>query len=213
MIHVIVGTRHLQEMLGYGRCNPALDRVFYPALRRILSRPLKSVSDETELAELTVSDILETFHEQVCDELCEHAPKVLDARRKDIQRVARELYNYPDFECSFEDTRRSLAVHQTFPHGSLSPGRDLVYLPDCSVSPRHVAFAARASTAALSRLSCGIDVEFWCRYDGYLCDLSDLECHLCDTLYDVYRVAIEVWNRLRCETSTVRSNLRSFLIK
>ena len=196
MIHVVVGTRHLQEILGYGLYHPALLDVFYPALDEMVGRPLKSVDADSELAKWTVFDVLEEFHEKACTLLMANAPEIIEARQKAIMDVARDEYHQTDFECTSEDASHSFAIHGVHPHGSLSPPGKSVWLPDFSTGAQSVAFFANVCAADREKLIHGIDAEFWARYDAYKCDISDFECHLCDTLSDVYRRAVKRWKEL-----------------
>ena len=144
MIHIIVGTTHLQELLGHWfhpSLSQAIDEMDH-VLDEEVGRKVKSVEPddaERELSKATVFEILQKFHTRATLLLTRKAPAVIEKQREEIVRIARDEYHLPDFVCTPEDACRSFAIHGVFPHGLLSPGGESAYLPDYSMGVRCIA--------------------------------------------------------------------------
>ena len=175
MIHVVVGTSHLNAILGYRRGHRFND-VLRSTLEPIAGQPILTVASPAELSKTTVFEVLRDFHNRVASLLKRGGAEILAAQRDDILRVAHQEYYRPNFECTPDDACRSLAIHGVFPHGTLrqDTGPVPAYLPDFSLGVRYFGYFGRPISTFID----GSDHEemtAFLAYVGSLRSSSDVE--------------------------------------
>lgn len=204
MFRVFVGSNYLRGILGYRRFN-LFSRAHGSKINALFTRKHpQGLLSKDDLAELTVFDVLEWFHDQISSHLKAEPAVILNPQREEIERVAQEEYFCRDFTCTQEDACNSLAIHGIFPHGRISRAGETtpVFLPDFSLGVRWFGFFGRAplNDRGLSTVGSQVPVtsdgmvkRLWDSFPevptGSEPPSSDLECHLCDTLATVHKRA------------------------
>jgi hypothetical protein len=219
MIRVFVRARHLRAIHDR-RFSKELDSLLVPLAD--VSYP--EIKSESDLAQKTVFDVLNWFHEKVFYEndkktVRANAGAIIEKQKAEIHRVAQKEYYCTEFECTEEDACRSFAIHGLFPHGTLRrDGRKVpAFLPDFSVGVRCFGFFGRAPrddrgyTVADGGYSepCwhpsistdSIVKNLWEKFPavnyGVELPFSKLECHLCDSLATVHENAKRYWKEIK----------------
>ncbi len=198
MIHIVVGTEYLHATLSsqFPLVKDALDPT---GKQPLVGVPIRSVGSRNELKHTTVFDVFKAFHEEATHRLSSDPAMIIEAQRQEILHLADEEYHLPDFECCEKDACNSLAIHGLFPHGRVIREEEPVpgFLPDFSIGARCYAFFGKSPVrhdldGTIGRLWMQ---QRWSSKGGV--GISKLECHLCDSLFDVYDRADARWKDLK----------------
>jgi hypothetical protein len=187
-------------------------------------QPRFEIPSKAALREWSVFRALKEFHTTLSESLKIQAPTVLDRLRADIEETVRKAYFRVDFSCSRDDACNLFALHTIFPHGRVPCGgtdenplsaltEQGVFIPDFA---RKITLYSRLCTidnfpvqmlGAIALPLFRDPIQYWEDREEYQWLIIKEECHLCDSLYDVYS-ALE--RKYRTAERQLRERLEGF---
>lgn len=184
MIHVTVGTMYPKKLL-VGR-GASIDQALALVLPRLEGKRFISVDSKEKLKNVSVFHVLEMFHADLCNLLEEEGKPIVELLEFELRFTSEATYQQPTLRTTTKHAMDLLSLYGPLPHGTTSSGTS-VFLPDLAMGVRLLGslvtkmkvtpFATEntISSAILTTSS----------------TTPDLECHLCDELFEVYRRAAD----------------------